>query len=75
MRDDLMQGIDKEDGDHPQSQQGVFGKEHIGQAILQKYPDQDERRDDLYEKVMPMNGFTTVFAFATQNDIAQDGHI
>ena len=79
MRDDLMEGISEEDGDHHQAEYGIFEKEHmieaVSDAVFIEHRNQDQGRDNLYQQVVPMDASTAVFAFSLQDDVTDDGDI
>lgn len=58
-----MKSVDEEDRDQHQAQNGIFVKQEVPQAILEKQHDQNHRRDDLYQEVMPVNPGSAIFAF------------
>jgi len=79
MRDDLMEGIGKEDGDHHQTENGILEEEHMAQvvsdAIFVEYSNQDRWRDYLHDQMVPMDACTAVFALSLQHDVTDDGDI
>jgi hypothetical protein len=70
-----MKSINEEDRDHHHAEYGIFEKEHVHKPILQEKTDQDQRRDDLHQKVMPVNLGTTKLAFSTQDNVAKNRDI
>jgi len=73
MRDDVMKGINEEDGNHEADHQRVFIKENIRDPIFEKEPDQEQRRNDLHKQVMPVDDGTAFFASAPQDYVADNG--
>jgi hypothetical protein len=48
VRDDIMEGIDEEDGNEEGKQKQVFVKEYIVETIPQEYTHKEDRGNYLY---------------------------